>query len=84
MYFDEPEQMALERISVLLRDKADWHPYYAWSLGKSARRYADLCTSGFRETLGNLLEEYGNKHALYGWLGQPKILDENQGSVGDR
>ena len=70
MQFDSPEFKALERVSVLVRHKADWDPRYSWTLGRQARIYADRCTVSFRAGLYEIIEEADNRHALSGWVGE--------------
>ena len=63
----DPAADALERVSVLIRRSAHITVPYAFSLGESARQYAEQCPPGFRLGLEMVLIEQGNQAAILGW-----------------
>lgn len=63
----DPAADALERVSVLIGRNDHITATYAFTLGESARHYAEQCAPGFRLGLEMVLIEQGNKAAILGW-----------------
>ena len=63
----DPAADALERVSVLVDRSDGITAQYAFSLGESARHYADQCSPGFRLGLEMVLIEHRNRPAILGW-----------------
>ena len=63
----DPAADALERVSVLINRHDHITVTYAFSLGESARRYAEQCSPGFRLGLEMVMLEHGNQAAILGW-----------------
>ena len=63
----DPAADALERVSVLIGRNDHITAAYAFTLGESARRYAEECSLGFRLGLEMIVREQGNQAAILGW-----------------
>ncbi|KJZ20862.1 hypothetical protein [Loktanella sp. S4079] len=63
----DPAADALERVSVLINRHEHITAGYAFTLGESARRYAEQCSLGFLLGLEMVVREHGNQAAILGW-----------------
>ena len=75
----DPAADALERVSVLIGRRKHITAPYAFTLGESARRYAEQCSPGFRLGLEMVLIEHRNQAAILGWRhAAPAIVPPTQ------